>query len=823
MPSGNPSYVFTAEGIAAQIKVFEKELEDTCKEGKLLEMIPKIERRVGKWVGTIRSDHASLKPALNTNDMLWRVMRHYKVQKKAGDNANLKEELEGLVRGEVKGKGAVGAGSSKEKVAQDKEEAPPQVKQAAPPSIITKAPPLKVTNTAPPADGSGKRQEMEKPPKPAVAAEGGQPSKAALKKTAQESRVTPSAPQTRTLIKAAAPSPAALPTKADAPSATKRAQGAAETPTPQVRVIEKAAKGKDKAKVSEVAAQEELPPFINAKSKAKVKVKGQVAAVLQNPEANVGAASNSGKSRVRETSPDEVIVVRTRPPAGPSKKPASKPTSAMSISSAGENVDANTDAPGEEDSEWMPSKGRKVESDDRRKGKGKAVAPPESEEEDMDEDKESDEEEPPKKKARLDTKAAPAKAKGKSSAPSKAKAAPQVIGKKRGRPSKLELFPPIALASDTVNGRVEELVAIGRPAMCNQCIAKDIPCEVSLPSFNHFSVASDGLIGFACAECHRLKKRCLWNGLPQICTPAAKFSIAAEKANVVDVVNRLEASLLEFKSKNSALEETVVSLEQKMSAQEKVFGKKLVDLEARLEAEIWKVESNWERAHSSWTERVTAAESAVRTLSKDVEAVAPTDIARVETKADSALKRLDDAVRISQSVLQQVDDIKAKHLELDALVRMRQKEDSPSEVGEAEEMEVEVEPDTPLGPPSEDSDMDTGSDDDNAADDTAGGQPQATPPPVSPLRSGPPSPLPPSAQPSPPLSPQPSPPRSAQPSPPRSPPPSPPHSAPPSPRRSAPPSPPPSTQNLPAPLSLIADDREALEERVDYGEPEEQE
>ncbi|KAF4618026.1 hypothetical protein D9613_012868 [Agrocybe pediades] len=455
-----------------------------------------------------------------------------------------------------------------------------------------------------------------------------------------------------------------------------------------------------------------------------------------------------------------------------------------------------------------------VKSKKKPRRKAKGARQDETEDEEHSDESDVEDQGPQHKKARTESKAAPAKGKGKATA-SKAKAA-KGTGKKRGRPSKMDGFPTIALTSDTVNGRVAELVGIGRPSKCNQCIVKAIPCEVAQPQFNHYSVALDGLIGFACAECHRLKKRCLWNGLPEICDSSAMFSIAAEKDTVEDDISRLEGLILELGAKNAALESKVATLEKKVAAQEKVFTEKLSNLGDRLEVEVESVESKWETAHARLTDRVTEAEGKFRRLSKDVKVVAPADVARVEMKADSALKRLDDTVRVSESVLSQMDDVKSKLAELDDLVRTEPKatgaeasaplddaeerqveeEDSPedvpggvdgsaSKVDMAEPMDMDIEtqpnspsgPGSPVGPPTDDLDMDTESDvDDPPA--------PATLPPLQPTT---------------PTTPAPDEPKPA--------------SAPPSPMHS------PCQLSPPGPAPPAANSHDDIDERVDYGEP----
>ncbi|KAF9552129.1 hypothetical protein CPC08DRAFT_768531 [Agrocybe pediades] len=779
MAPTSESKSLTPEDVASQIDMFQAELEGIFKEGHLMDVMPTFERRVSKWVHKIRS-HEDLKPCLDTKHTLWRVFRHYKIQTKAGKVEKLKGELEALFsRGNSRESGA-----QRRSALLDEGSAPPKVNAVKRAQVLV------------PDEEQAKKQAAPKP---------------------QAAPNTQAAPKSQAASRAqAAPKPAAAPKSpkhSDAPqkpapvsapnvnrAAPKKQVRAGITGQPKAEqsgghTKEKGEKkGEDKGKVKQGTAPGaqagQAIPLLNAKSKAKVKTKGQVAAVLQaGPSKPPPVTQKKAPTTAqRDSSPHSVIIVRTI-------KSAKQNSDAHSVSSA-DVEEGNTDAPGHEEKEWVRSKKRKADSGgEERQPRRKAKGARQDETEDEEHSDESDVEDqgPQHKKARTESKAAPAKGKGKATV-SKAKAA-KGTGKKRGRPSKMDGFPTIALTSDT-------------------CIVKAIPCEVAQPQFNHYSVAPDGLIGFACAECHRLKKRCLWNGLPEICDSSATFSIAAEKDTVEDDISRLEGLILELGAKNAALESKVATLEKKVAAQEKVFIEKLSNLGDRLEVEVESVESKWETAHARLTDRVTEAEGKFRRLSKDVKVVAPADVARVEMKADSALKRLDDTVRVSESVLSQMDDVKSKLAELDDLVRTEPKatgaeasaplddaeerqaeeEDSPedvpggvdgsaSKVDMAEPMDIETQPNSPsgpgspVGPPTDDSDMDTESDvDDPPA--------PATLPPLQPTT---------------PTTPAPDEPKPA--------------SAPPSPTHS------PCQLSPPGPAPPSANSHDDIDERVDYGEP----
>ncbi|KAF4612158.1 hypothetical protein D9613_004502 [Agrocybe pediades] len=746
----NECYTLTPQGIVAQIRAFENELRQALSEGNLMDLMPEIDRRIGKWVRAVKKDGRNSQ-YLATKDMLWSVVRLYKPRSKSGETGNLKDELEAIITKDRKGivegmpSDSKAPGIGENIVAPETTNTPAQEGRFAAPRTQL-APPTKGTADEERSHEQKKREkeeaaerkkmekELERNKEVAEKKEAALKEAAAKKEAAQrkeaaakkEAAQKEAAERKETARKEAARKEAARKEAAEKKETAKKeaaeqkkhaaekrklaAQKEAvqkEAAQKEEQADKKKAAAENKSKAAERMEEMEAQPYFNAKSKARPKPKGQPAAILQP----------SSSKRKREESPTDVIVVRPAP-AQRQRERAASPVSVSSSAAPEEDV---TDAPGNEDNEWKPRKRVKEGSDGedekhqrRRAAKGKQRE--ESQDEDMPEEGHSSDIEelvPRESKRRRLRQNQESEADAAPLSKAKAKVvAKQSKGRKRGKKSTKPTRPPIVLTGDSVDERVEQLIQYGRPEKCINCIDLNEECAPLKPQTTYYTISNDGLYGCSCVTCRRLKRRCCWYGLPKHLGHDTKFTISDKVADTNDDdIKRLEAIILEMSNKAVSLQEKVDALESTLVSRDKEILDMVEEHNDITAAALGKMTRKLDAGKEECLGRVRSLEDDVRRL--NMEAVSPSDLKMIKKKADTALNGATTANVVSESLISQVDTLKAKY---DALAAEQTKISAESEKIAAtlaallKQENAPTQAPTPLGPPSDDSDMDTGSD-----------------------------------------------------------------------------------------------------------------
>ncbi|KAF9549683.1 hypothetical protein CPC08DRAFT_769043 [Agrocybe pediades] len=746
MASSSDSYTLTPQGIVAQIRAFENELRQALSEGNLMDLMPEIDRRIGKWVRAVKKDGRNSQ-YLATKDMLWSVVRLYKPRSKSRETGNLKDELAVIITKDRKGivegmpsNSNKAPGIGENVAAPETTKTPAQERRFAAPR----------TQLAPPAKGAAneershekkkrekeeaaERKKMEKElernkevaeKKEAALKEAAERKEAAEKKEAAKKEAAErkeAAEKKEAARKEAAEKKEAAKKEAAKKDAVEQKKQAAEKKklAPKKEAVQKeAAPKKEQADKKKAAAENmteaaermeetEAQPYFNAKSKARPKAKGQPAAILQP----------GSSKRKREESPTDVIVVRPAP-AQRQRERAASPASVCSSAAPEEDV---TDAPGNEDNEWKPRKRVKEGSDDedeehRRRRAAKGKHREESQDKDMPEEEQSSDIEelaPPESKRRRLRQNQESEADTAPLSKAKAKvAAKQSKGRKRGKKSTKPTRPPIVLTGDSVDERVEQLIQYGRPEKCINCIDLNEECAPLKPQTTYYTISNDGLYGCSCVTCRRLKRRCCWYGLPKHLGQDTKFTVSDKVADTNDDdIKRLEAIILEMSNKAVSLQEKVDALESTLVSRDKEILDMVEEHNDITAAALGKMTRKLDAGKEECLGRVRSLEDDVRRL--NMEAVSPSDLKMINKKADTALNGATTANVVSESLISQVDTLKAKY---DALAAEQAKISAESEKIAAtlaallKQENAPTQAPTPLGPPSDDSDMDTSSD-----------------------------------------------------------------------------------------------------------------